>query len=409
MLVQGIVLSLLLASAQAAASGPIADSSGLPEACYGKSVHTVTIEANGRPFSYRYAYRPAEEANMPVVIHIPGGPGQGSIGKPLSLPYEFGVVRTDPLGAGCNANTSLPADEITSEDIAQAVLAVVKEIRPKRYILYGVSYGTIVATIAAAKASKAGLPPPAAVVLEGVIGRAYTPEESLRGFLEGWERLKAELPAGALRALSTEQPLGFEPEIWGGWIQQLLLYGASANGGLDFAVDVLSKLDPSAPEAGREFIRHQLRLFSQPTEAARVALYRAIACREIDGATLGQQTDTALRGGRLVPIEAGFCGDRTMSRPFDAANYQIKAPVFYFSGGWDPATPEFQTRYHYESQAASRKTWVRVPTGSHLSLTNNLMDCQNALWKDIATGGAHFPELLPSCGIQPAPVIVPGR
>jgi pimeloyl-ACP methyl ester carboxylesterase len=412
MLVQGVALSLLLASgAQAAASSPIADNPALPEACYGESVRTVSLDTHGRLFSYRYAYRPAEDPSMPVVINIPGGPGQGSIGMPLSLPYEFGIVRTDPLGAGCNANASLHADEITSEDIADGVLAAVREIRPKHYILYGASYGTIVATIAAAKASKAGLPPPDAVVLEGVIGRAYTPQESLQGFLKGWERLKAQLPAGAAQALSEEKPpLGFAPEIWGGWLQQLQLYGASPGGGPGFAVTVLSGLDPSAPEAGREVIRNQLRLFAQPADAAHVDLYRAIACREIDGATRGQKTDMALRGGQLVPLAAGFCGDRTMTRPFDAANYQITAPIFYFSGGWDPATPEFQARYHYDSQATARKTWVRVPTGSHLSFTGNLMDCQNALWKDIAaTSGAHFPELLQSCNIRPAPLVFPGQ
>jgi len=401
MLVQGIILSLFLAASAATAEE-------LPSTCFGDSVHTLTLKTHGRSFSYRFAYRAAEDPEMPVVINIPGGPGQGSIGRPLSIPYEFGIVRTDPLGAGCNTDASLPIEEITSEDIADGIVAVVRELQPKHYILYGASYGTMVATIAAAKLNQLGPPTPMAVVLEGVIGRAYTPQESLQGFLRGWERLKSQLPAAVVDALSEKTaPLGFAPEIWGGWLQQLQLYGASPSGGPGFAVNVLSGLDPSAPEAGREVLRSQLSLFAKPAEEAHVALYRSIACREIDGTTRGQKTDMALREGQLVPLAEGFCGERIMTRPFDAAKYQITAPIFYFSGGWDPATPEFQTEYHYESQITARnKTWVRVPTGGHLSFTSNLMDCQDALWKDIAaTDGANLSDLLQGCHIQPAPQV----
>lgn len=434
MLVQGIVLATLLARAGLAADAPersaaalvraarsvrpgaagpsrIADNPDLPSACRGDTVRTVAVETGGRLFAYRYAYRPAEDPDMPVVFNIPGGPGQGSIGMPLSVPYEFGIVRTDPLGAGCNANAALSADALDSEALAAAVLAVVRDLHPRRYVLYGASYGTVVATIAASKARDAGLPDPVAVVLEAVIGRAYRPEESQQGFLAGWTRLKKRLPPGAVRVLSQDPPpLGVAPEIWGGWIQQLLLYGASPGGGDGFAVDALSKLDPAAPEEGRQLVLDMLRQFAQPADAAHVALYRSIVCREIDGATRGQQTDVALRGGELVPLDPGFCGGSSMTRPFDAARYPVSAPIFYFSGGEDPATPEFQTRCHYESQRSAAKTWVSVPTGGHLSLTDNLMDCQDALWKDIAaTGGSRFPALLRTCGVRPAPVLRPAE
>lgn len=403
MLVQAIVAAALLASG--ARADTIPENPDLPSACRAGTVRTVDVDAQGRRFALRYAYREAEDPDMPVVIDIPGGPGQGSIGMPLSVPYEFGIVRTDPRGAGCNANAAISAEDVDSETIAKDVLAVVRDIGAKRYILYGASYGTMVATIAASKAREAGVPEPQAVVMEGVIGRAYKPEESLGDRVERWRELKRRLPPGAVRALSQDPPpFGFSPEVWGGWIEYLLLYGGSPGGGEGFAVTALSAVDPAAPESDHEMVRSMLETFSQPADAAHVNLYRAIVCRELDGANRGQKTDMILRGGELVPLAPGFCEGRPMDHPFDAAQYQISAPLFYFSGGEDPATPEFQTRYHYESQPAAPKTWVRVPSGSHLSLSGNLMDCQDSLWKDIAgSGGAHFPAILPTCGIKPAP------
>lgn len=410
MLVQGIALAARLAVGAAAIGVPrVAGNPDLPPECGASTVRAVAIETGGRLFDYRYAYRPAEDEDMPVVINIPGGPGEGSIGRSLSVPWEFGIVRIDPLGAGCNANAAVSADSLGSEDLAAAVLAVVRDIAPKRYILYGVSYGTVVATIVAAKAREAGVPPPEAVVLEAVLGRAFEPDEFVEPRLAAWRELKGRLPEGAVRALSQDPPpFGIAPEIWGGYIEYLQLYGAPPGGGTGFAVDALSALDPAAPEDRRQALRNQLRAFSgQHTDAAHSALYRSIVCREIDGGTRGQLTDFALRAGELVPLEPGFCGGRAMTRPFDAAAYQIPAPIFYFSGGEDPATPEFQTAYHYQSQRSAPKTWVRVPSGGHLSFSGNLSDCEDALWKDLAAdGGARFPAILPGCLIRPSPFVV---
>jgi len=412
-LVQGIALALQLAAGAGAVGVPrIAGNPDLPPECNASTVRRVPIETGGRLFEYRYAYRPADDGgdDQPVVVNIPGGPGEGSIGRPLSVPWEFGIVRIDPLGAGCNANAAISADSLTSEDIASAVLAVVRDIKPKRYILYGVSYGSVVATIAAAKAREAGVPQPDAVVLEAVLGRAFQPDEALWAFENGWNDLKSRLPPGAVDALSQDPPpFGVAPEIWGGYLEYLQLYGAPPGGGTGFAVDSLSALDPAAPEDKRQVLRNQLNAFAgQHTDAAHAALYRSIVCRELDGSARGQLTDFALRGGALIPLDPGFCGPRKMTSAFDAAAYQVEAPLFYFSGGQDPATPEFQTAYHYVSQRSARKTWVRVPTGGHLSFSGNLMDCQEALWKDIAAdGGARFASILSSCLIRPSPSLAP--
>lgn len=403
MLVQRVVLLLLIAL-QSLFVGFTAYAR-LPEACGGPTVRQLQWEVLGRQITYRYAYREGVSEDAPVVVYLPGGPGQGGIGLPLSLPYEYGIVRTDPIGAGCNADANLPVEEITSDLIADGVVRLIRELRPRRYLLYGVSYGTMVATLVAEKLAHSELPPEA-VILEGVIGRAFTAEESLRGFQNEWSRLKTKLPAESRRALEHDDlPFDFAPEIWGGWIQNLLLCGASPSGGEGFAAETLSLLAAPAGDRRLEFLRRQLSLFSQPSDPAHVALYRSIACREIDDHVRGQKTDMVLKGGRLIPLASDFCGPRRLSRPFDAAAHPILAPIFYFSGGADPATPEFQTRYHFESQSGPR-AWVRIPSGGHLSLSNNLMLCQDAIWQDIVTNsGRHLEEVVSGCQSQPPPEV----
>jgi surfactin synthase thioesterase subunit len=56
------------------------------------------------------------------------------------------------------------------------VLAIVEELRLDDYMLYGISYGTLLATLVASRAEERGLPLPKAIVLEGVLGMAFDAE-----------------------------------------------------------------------------------------------------------------------------------------------------------------------------------------------------------------------------------------
>jgi pimeloyl-ACP methyl ester carboxylesterase len=392
-------------------SESVPDNPNLPAKCRKDDIRTIQLpvhpgQRGSKSFTYRYHLREAEDPAAPLVIFIPGGPGQSSIGATTSIPSGLGLARTDPRGAGCNANAVFSADSLSSEAIAADILALIRDVKPKRYFLYGSSYGTVVATIVAARAGEEGVPRPAGVVLEGTIGRSFQPKESLEGFVEGWEELKTKLPPAVVRQLSSSPlPLGFSAEAWGGWIQSLLLYGDSPGGG-SFAVDQLSALDPSEPENRREVLAKLMNNFLAPAPKEHTRLYREITCREIDDGVRGQKTDMELRGGKLVRIENGFCSGIPLSSPFDSAAYQTSAPVFYFSGGQNSATPEFQTEYHFSSQGHGRKVWVNVPTGGHLALTMNLGDCYGKLWMDIAEhGGDDLEALLPGCMIKPSPVV----
>src|SRR5688572_3671556 len=58
--------------------------------------------------SFEYAFRliPGTDPDAPLVIFLPGGPGQTSIESPrdaFAIPARYSLVYTDPRGVGCNA------------------------------------------------------------------------------------------------------------------------------------------------------------------------------------------------------------------------------------------------------------------------------------------------------------------
>ncbi len=141
------------------ASASQANSQTLGSHCSSSAVREVSRPSysDGRSgvFKLRYGVAEREDPDPPLIIFIPGGPGQTSMDAPLSYPSDFGVVRTDPRGVGCNARQSIPTDSFSSEAIAKDILAIVRDLKPKRYFIHAISYGTIPATIAAARADAA--------------------------------------------------------------------------------------------------------------------------------------------------------------------------------------------------------------------------------------------------------------
>src|SRR5437763_560877 len=83
-----------------------------PDPCSGLEVHSIQrpmvpgVAAGSAKFNYKYRYI-SGDASAPTVIFIPGGPGDPSMQfrnarGAFGFPASFGVVLTDPRGAGCN-------------------------------------------------------------------------------------------------------------------------------------------------------------------------------------------------------------------------------------------------------------------------------------------------------------------
>lgn len=352
----------------------------LPRHCYGPSVRTLQTE----DLTYRYGLTVREDPEAPLIIFIPGGPGQTSMNMPLAYPYHFSVMRTDPRGMGCNENINIPKENLSSEMIAKDIFKAIKAVAPKRYFLHGISHGTIVATILAKLIENEGFPEPEAVILEGTIGRPFRPNEYAQGTVQRWKEVKAKLPPKILTSLKKKIPFNFSSKDFAAWLSGALIFGVLPSG-FDYAQDELLALDEGAPENLREGLQLRIKLMSAAPSQAKIRLYKEITCREFAPDVRDVKYDYDFKDGELVLSNDQLCKDIPFDRAFDSKDYQFKAPVIYVSGDLDPATPASHALYHFEHHQGPAKH-ITVKTGGHAALSNNLTDCFNDFWFGLLSG-----------------------
>jgi pimeloyl-ACP methyl ester carboxylesterase len=367
----------------------------LPAVCSGPEIVRIPRE-NG--FSYGFRYKAPTRAGAPVLVYLPGGPGMTSIDQlPEFLPDGWGYLMTDPRGVGCNRLAQIPPPEFySSAQIAADVVAAIDDRVLDHYIVYGISYGTVLATQLAASVDRA----PIAVVMEGVLGRAFHPGEYYATpVIAQWTRLRAMMPADVVTELDTQpSPFGIAPDGWSRALDQVLL-GGTAIVSEGFAA--LSSGSPLHDEALAEF-----QMYADTPELAdpaSVELYRQIACREIDDSSPANDLDPIFASGQLVrnaAQEGTKCGDIHVTAPYDSAGFQFATPAYYFVGEVDVATPPWQGAYHYDNHHGPA---VRVTTqeGGHLSLQLDQQLCASDVLGSIAGGGDDLPVVLQTC---PLPV-----
>lgn len=128
-------------------------------------------------------------------------------------------------------------------------------------------------------------------------------------------------------------------------------------------------------------------------------LFKIIACHEIasEVTSFHFNSDFTLQKGELKAVPGHLCDGIKMDKPFNAADWKTSAPIYYFEGERDPATPMAQALHNYRSQTDSRRTFVIVKGGGHPALLFNLSDCKIAIFNEIAQGGEHLSDTLSKC------------
>src|SRR5690606_35771419 len=121
------------------------------------------------------------------------------------------------------------------------------------------------------------------------------------------------------------------------------------------------------PEGPRQGLLARIKKMSEPPLPEKVTIYKQIACREIATDIRDIKYDFDWEQGDLVVGEDRFCADTPFTNPFDAKNFPVTSPIYYFTGTLDPITPEFQIRYHFESQKNSKHR-IAVADGGHHAL-----------------------------------------
>lgn len=364
--------------------------------CNQPDVQTISLplfptNKKSREFRYSYRYRSGTGRPGPVIIFIPGGPGEDSIqpsqyaDQIYNIPNNYDAIFTDPRGLGCNKdlNGDIFPEIFSSSLLASDILAMIKHLQLKNYILFGHSYGTVLATEVGARAEKGEAPPPSAIVLHGIVGHALIRETPYTGFVKQWNRIKANLPRSILSRLSSNNlPFGLSNDAWGRFIVGQLAQGAGPN----FPDDLKSLLSLLESEdiAQLERLRRAVIRAGEYVEDPRVlAVFRPIWCNELSSQG---NSDMALINGQLVGgRDPNLCDGFSLMSPYDSKKYVLSVPLYYISGANDPATTFEQAMYHFSHQSAAVRNFIDVSGAGHIPFMN-LSDCQGEIWESIVNG-----------------------
>jgi pimeloyl-ACP methyl ester carboxylesterase len=383
----------------------------LPEHCSSPEVLRIDRpvdkdDASRGRFSYGFRFKAPTTAGAPVLVYLPGGPGSASTTEvPDFLPEGWGYLLTDPRGVGCNTPATLPSEDVSSaffktEEIAADVVAAIQSRDLQDYVLFGISYGTMLGTVVAHELEAQKLTAPKAVVLEGVLGRAFTSEFVAAESIRQWDRIRGVLPADVLEELDTkEEPYGISQDGWSRAIAAFMPAGpailANQVGALSTTLGLTEEQRAGALEG--------LKAAAQPdpshSSPGAVELYRQVACREIADTVPASDLDTIFQRGKVVRnmAEDGTkCRGLRLKEPFDSAKFQFSTKTFYFIGEDDVATPAWQGAYHFEKHKGSAVRVVTLKAG-HNSLEYDQAACAPQLLTSIAAGASDLQAVLATC------------
>jgi pimeloyl-ACP methyl ester carboxylesterase len=386
----------------------------LPEHCTGPELLRIkrpvySEDPNGDTFAYGYRFKAPTAEGAPVIVYLPGGPGQASTENPPGfVPPGWGYLMTDPRGVGCNRLAQLPSGAtsgrfFSTAEIANDVIAAIEDRRLEHYILFGISYGSALGTTVAHEIEARGVTKPDQVVLEGVLGKTFGKGASdFPGaeYITQWHRVRDVLPADVRTELDTaEQPYGFDRTTWSKFLMENIPRGPGDT------LNIVAALSTEQPQDVRQQILDMLTASrdAPPQKAGENELYRQVACREIMDTVPDSGLDVVFERGDLVrnkAEEGTKCKDLHVTTPYDAAELPFSMPLFLFVGDSDAATPAWQGAYHFEHHAGGPVTRILTRNGGHNSLELNQIDCAATLMASIATGGADLAQAATGCPMQ---------
>lgn len=303
---------------------------------------------------------------------LPGGPGVSSSQAEVNI-IDANIVFIDPRGTGLNESyfqTNPGGRLLTSEDLAEDVIAVINFLKPKSYFLYGHSYGTVVATIAASKIEKIkSMYPPQRIILEGTVGEGTTNNIQIseaNKLLEKYRQSSQICFDCIINKITTM----LNAEEIGTLLFAIFYYG--------YQPMLLESFFTQTSQSQLKQMASDAKI-NLPSEGLR--LYQEVGCREINSTGI---TIEAFRNNRLESDKLATCQNFPLSSKYTVTDWPIlKTPIIYIQGDSDISTPVSESMLHYNRQV--NKNYVCVKNAGHAPL-EQIGDCSNVLWKAILSG-----------------------
>ena len=382
-----------------------ATSVALPDFCSSAKVIDRPFIANASPvqrFKYRYKIV-SKSQDLPTIVYLPGGPGDTSLWLADNastfkefFPDGFNVMLTEPRGVGCNQLPDvIPDGTLATREIAADIASAIEQEHLTHFIVFGWSYGTVLATTLSSMLEERGLTP-TAYVLQGTMGKHFGDSfDSTSGFSREWKKLKSALPQVIASQFSKDPlPLGIGAKEWATFIAVRLQIRNAGEPSLATSLATLQG-NTTQQEALKAEIIAMTSGGDTPRSAAEARLYNSIMCSELDLA--GDTDEVTLSHGELVfKAKPSACPNKLLLHPFNSVDYQMSAPIFYVQGDNDPSTTIENAKYHFEGQHSVNRAFITVEGGTHYPFAQ-LDDCRDAVWKSFALSGQNLSLSLKNC------------
>lgn len=374
-----------------------------------KNLVSIRVAKNqnnaGGYFDYYYEHQVIDSA-LPTIIYLPGGPGGFSIGASLNV-GTANIIKIDPRGTGCNFDNGkyFSSAEVSTDNAADDILEVVKKEKLNRVILYGQSYGTILATVVAFK-MELQKKSPELVILEGTAGKAWTDWGSyLNGFVStGNYFLDQNLDLKNLFNKTT-LPLDLPPEFWA-WRLSM-----SGNAWRSEIAELKSISDPNSIdyETAKQDVLYNYEYYKNNrspdlTQNPSFFVTQSVLCSELSKTYNNAWAINLVQSNLVLDQNAlnqsvDYCKKGVVFKPYDSHKLPLTSPVVYFQGETDPQTPLYSALYHFNGQSNKKnKYFYKTVYGGHSPLQADLSVCSSEIWKKLISNSYDLTDVLDSSG-----------
>lgn len=347
-----------------------------------------------------------------TVIYLCGGPSECTEHKPRSVPSDYDVITFDYIGLGKNGRSDrvLTPEMMSLESQAKVVKEIVRLLKLNDYVVYGQSFGTTVATVAAAQITSEserskGLKQPQAVILDGTFGsrdhndisgysataqRAWgmLSDNEKDKFRKAIESTRKDL---SLKGLSVNKvDLFWTKKLWEGPKETVKTMRSWMGEGLN---EVLRQVDHQKSGRARD-------------NDAYGRVYDSASCQFMARQKAHDKGPEKFFDGLIVNAFSGdICTCRTVERDFKPRDHQICSPVLYINGEYDPATPFRGALDHFQSQTCTKsKLMIKVEDGGHFGSSRELLSCMELIYSRAFMGNLaelkSYQELAKRCSIS---------
>lgn len=374
-------------------------------------------------FRYYYQYIKKADDSIPTVIVIPGGPGGSAINLQTENPYfdwtqilygfvqKYNAILTDPRSIGCNqGNTNFPIESFSSENVANDIISIIKSLKLHNYVIYGHSFGTVVATRIGKRVSDGAIPPPKAIILSGTLGNYFKNHKSevTPYYYQAWGNVRSHLPEGIQKqfpknnewsdypeSTDTVLPLGIPLRTWFNFVFSNLTEGGVYQNGklVNPFLDKLLLIESPDGTAVQK-LKDEVSSYSPKADSSTPSIilrpfHDSIWCQELEE----NQSSECL------------AQNFTFTNPYDSKLFQIEnIPIIYIHGEFDTSVPMEKAIYHYLNQLGENKFFLVAKDGGHAT-TMSISDCRDLFWRAVFDSAVDLQNAIKSCvGIK---MIVP--